>query len=119
MMKQVIFIRHALDRLEERGISKDLVIEIIRDPDDVDLESERRKIAQKLIKGKLLRIVYDDEGELIVVISAYRTSKFRYCINDDGRNQNPKGLNYDQVNRLHLGQSSKGRIQGHGRLPGQ
>jgi len=73
MMKQVIFIRHALDRLEERGISKDLVIEIIRDPDDVDLESERRKIAQKLIKGKLLRIVYDEEGECLVVISAYRT----------------------------------------------
>ncbi len=74
-MKQVIFIQHALDRLEERGISKELVIEIIRDPDNVDLESERRKIAQKLIKGKLLRVVYDDEDESIVVISAYNTSK--------------------------------------------
>lgn len=75
MMKQVIFIPHALDRLKERGISKELVIEIIRTPDNVDIESERRKIAQKLIKGKLLRVVYDDEEESIVVISAYGTSK--------------------------------------------
>ncbi len=74
-MKQIIFIQHALDRLKERGISKELVIEIIRNPDNVDIESERRKIAQKLIKGKLLRIVYDDEDESIVVISAYNTSK--------------------------------------------
>lgn len=74
-MKQIIFIRHALDRLKERGISRELVIEVIKNPDNVDSESERRKIVQKLIKGKLLRIVYDDEDEAIVVISAYSTSK--------------------------------------------
>jgi hypothetical protein len=74
-MKQIIFIQHALDRLEERGISKKLVIEIISNPDNVDPDSERRKIAQKLIKGKLLRVVYDDEEESIAVISAYSTSK--------------------------------------------
>jgi len=50
------------------------VIEVIRNPDVVDNKGERRKIAQKLIKEKLLRIVYDDEDELIVVISAYTTS---------------------------------------------
>jgi len=38
------------------------------------IRAKRRKIAQKLIKEKLLRIVYDDEDELIVVISAYTTS---------------------------------------------
>ncbi len=74
-MKQIIFIPHALDRLKERDISKELVIEIIRNPDNIDPESERRKIVQKLIKGKLLRVVYDEEEESIVVISAYSTSK--------------------------------------------
>ncbi len=64
-MKQIIFIQHALDRLEERGISKELVIEIIRNPDKVDLENERRKIA------------HDDEDKSIVVISAYSTSKIQ------------------------------------------
>jgi hypothetical protein len=56
-------------QVRRKRVSKRLVIEITIDPDDVDLESERRKIAQKLKKGKLLRIVYDEEGELIVVIS--------------------------------------------------
>ncbi len=51
-MKQIIFIQHALDR-----------------------QKERAKIAQKLINGRLLRIVYDEEEESIVVISAYSTSK--------------------------------------------
>jgi hypothetical protein len=74
-MKQIIFIQHALDRLKERGISEKLVIEVIRDPDEIDPENDRRKIAQKLISGRLLRVIYDEEEESIVVISAYSTSK--------------------------------------------
>lgn len=74
-MKRIIFIQHALDRLKERGISKELVIKIIENPDNIDPESQQRRIAQKLINGKLLRVVYDDEDESIVVISAYSTSK--------------------------------------------
>jgi len=76
-MKQIIFIQHALDRLKERGISKELVIETIRNPDGVDPEIANRKIAYKLIEGKLIRIAYDEEEESIVVISAYSTSKVR------------------------------------------
>jgi hypothetical protein len=76
-MKQIIFIQHALDRLKERGISKELVMKIIRNPDGVDSEIATRNIAYKLIEGKLIRIVYDEEEESIVVISAYSTSKVR------------------------------------------
>jgi hypothetical protein len=72
-MKQIVFIQHAADRLKERGIALDLVKETIRNPDRTDLENER-KIAQKLIEGKLLRVIYEEE-EAIVVISAYRTSQ--------------------------------------------
>lgn len=72
-MKRIIFIQHATDRLKERGISVDLVEETIRNPNKTDFENER-KIAQKLVDGKLLRVIYEEE-EAIVVISAYRTSK--------------------------------------------
>ena len=71
-MKQIIFIQHAMDRLREREISTELVIEVIRNPDRIDSANER-KIAQKLIDGKLLRVIYEEE-EAIVVVSAYRTS---------------------------------------------
>ena len=46
-MRPMIFIRHALDRLEQRGISKELVIDVITSPDEIDQESEKRRIAQK------------------------------------------------------------------------
>jgi hypothetical protein len=62
-----------LDRLKERGISAELAKEVIRNPDRVDSENDR-KIAQKLVGGKLLSVIYEEE-ESIIVISAYRTSK--------------------------------------------
>ena len=74
-MRPMIFIRHALDRLEQRGISKELIIDVITSPDEIDQESEKRRIAQKIINGKLIRVIYDDEGDSVVVISAYVTSK--------------------------------------------
>lgn len=74
-MKNIIFIQHALERLEERGISTKMVEEVIRDPDDADCGDKGRKIAQKLIDKKLLRVIYDEEEYKIVVISAYATSK--------------------------------------------
>lgn len=72
-MKRIIFIQHAADRLKERGIPVDLVEETIRNPDKTDFENER-KIEQKLVDGKLLRVIYEEE-EAIVGLSAYRTSK--------------------------------------------
>ena len=79
-MKQIIFIQHAMDRLREREISTELVIEAIRNPDRIDSENER-KIARKLIDGKLLRVIYEEE-EAIVVVSAYRTSKVSRYLRD-------------------------------------
>ena len=79
-MKQIIFIQHAMDRLREREISTELVIEVIRNPDRIDSANER-KIAQKLIDGKLLRVIYEEE-EAIVVVSAYRTSKVSRYLRD-------------------------------------
>jgi hypothetical protein len=44
-------------------------------PDEIDQESETRRIAQKIVNGKLIRVIYDDDGGSVVVISAYVTSK--------------------------------------------
>ncbi len=79
-MKQIILIQHALDRLRERGISLDLVKETIRNPDKIDFENER-KIAHKIVDGKLLRVIYE-EDDAIVVISAYRTSQVDRYLKD-------------------------------------
>jgi uncharacterized DUF497 family protein len=76
-MKTIIFIQHASDRLKERGISPEAIEETIRNPDYLDFGDEKRRVAQKLISGKLLRVIYEDEKDAIVIISAYSTSKIQ------------------------------------------
>ena len=63
--------------MKERGISSDVVKEAIRNPDDLDLGDENRRVVQKLIGNKLLRVIYEEREETIVVISAYKTSKIQ------------------------------------------
>jgi len=72
---EIIFIEHALERMKERGISKNLVINAIRYPDSVDHGYGGRKVAQKCIDGKLLRVIYEEHKDKIIVITAYITSK--------------------------------------------
>jgi hypothetical protein len=60
--------------MKERCISADMVRAALSSPEKVDC-SEKRKIAQKFIGGKLLRIIFEEEDETIIVISAYSTSK--------------------------------------------
>jgi len=67
----------ASDRLKEGGISPEAVEETIGNPDHLDFEDERRRVAQKLMGGKLLRVICEDEKDAIVVISAYSTSKIQ------------------------------------------
>ena len=74
-MKKLIFIQHALDRMKERGITEEMVRSALNYPDNIERIEEKRKIAQRFIEGKLLRIIYEEDDEAISVVSAYRTSK--------------------------------------------
>ncbi len=72
---KIKFIEHALERMKERGITKDEVINAISKPDYVEKGYGGREVAQKLIDGKLLRVIYERHGDEIIVITAYKTSK--------------------------------------------
>ncbi|MBO8175060.1 MAG: DUF4258 domain-containing protein [Thermococcus sp.] len=71
----ILFIPHALERMNERGISKDLVIGALTNPDKVEEGHFGRKVAQKNIDGKLIRVIYEEHEDEIIVITAYITSK--------------------------------------------
>jgi len=75
LMKRLIFVQHALDRMDERGITKELVIDILNHAESIDSNDEKRKVAQRFIDGKLLRVIYEDETDAIIVITVYKTSK--------------------------------------------
>jgi len=74
-MKRIVFIAHALERLRDRKISKELVIQTLNEPDSVDTGYLGRKISQKILNGKLIRVIYEETEDEILVITAYITSK--------------------------------------------
>ncbi len=61
--------------MKERGITKEEVVKAINEPDYAGKGYGGREVAQKLIDGKLLRVIYEKQGEEITVITAYITSK--------------------------------------------
>jgi hypothetical protein len=62
---------HILLQLKERNLSRELIEDALKDPDDKIPGSRNRIIYQKLVSGKLLRII--TEGDLL--ITAYITEK--------------------------------------------
>ncbi|NJE08907.1 DUF4258 domain-containing protein [Thermococcus sp. M39] len=73
--ENIVFIPHALERMKERGISKELVVEALANPDKVGEGYFGRKVAQKVIDGKLIRVIYEEHEDSIIVITVYITSK--------------------------------------------
>jgi hypothetical protein len=69
---------HAKQRMVERRISKEIVERAIKDPDDVSNTKFGRKVAHKLVRNKLLRIVYEEENGNYTIITAYYTQSERY-----------------------------------------
>ena len=62
---------HILLQLKERNLSKALIETALNDPADMVPGGRNRIIYQKLIEGKLLRVI--TEGDLL--ITAYMTDK--------------------------------------------
>ena len=62
---------HILLQLKERNLSRELIEDALQYPDEKIPGSRNRMIYQKLVSGKLLRII--TEGDLL--ITAYITDK--------------------------------------------
>jgi len=73
--KKLIYIPHALERMKERRISEDIILETIYHPDNIEYADDKRKVAQRFVCGKLLRVIYEEDDLNVIVISAYWTSK--------------------------------------------
>ena len=77
---KIQFLPHALERMKERKIPQDLVIDALSNPDE-SFENEIGYVVHKIIvdhqtsKEYLLRVFYLIREGSIEVISAYKTSK--------------------------------------------
>ncbi|MHB8743271.1 MAG: DUF4258 domain-containing protein [Sulfuricaulis sp.] len=71
---------HALEELGRRGIPRDLLEQVLQNPQQILPERDGKKVYQSRVEfnaGKvfLLRAIVNDEAEPTVVITVYRTSK--------------------------------------------
>ena len=64
-----IYTVHAEEKIAERKFTKALIEQTIVNPDSVMLSRFGRKIAEKEIGGKLLRIVYEEQESLYIIIT--------------------------------------------------
>lgn len=74
------FSNHALQRMENRNISKEIVLKVIDTPDSVSLQNDSVAVYSKIVeidsKTYLYRVFVNSEKIPTLIITAYRTSKF-------------------------------------------
>lgn len=74
-MREIDLHPHALQKMGERELSADEVIEAIQDPDDVVPGRLGRKIAYKKRGEYWLRVIFEDDPRRVLVITAYVTRR--------------------------------------------
>jgi len=82
-MLEIKFSPHALTRMEEREISKEMVSDALENPDKVDSSSRNQErvlvkklyFNQKLNKEHLLLVIIEKTGNQVSIITIIDTSK--------------------------------------------
>jgi len=77
---KLVYTDHAKNKITERKISKKIIKNTIKTPDKISENKFGRKIVNKLVKNKLLRVVYSEKKDIYIVITAYYTKPKRYQV---------------------------------------
>ncbi len=73
---KIVYTLHALERLRQRGITREQVEQCIREPDKIEkLEGLHRCI--KRLNNKVLVAIYKESRDRIIIITAFKTSKIK------------------------------------------
>ena len=73
----IIFSKHALERMKQRGITRDEILQTLVETKSPLLDEFGHYIAQKPMHGKILRVFFQKRGNDTFVITAYLTSKIK------------------------------------------
>ena len=70
----VAFDEHALQRMQERGVSEDEVLDVLRNPTQTGLPTtaNRLRLRKHLGAGSYLDVVFEEDPTQIVVITVIR-----------------------------------------------
>ena len=75
---RVVFTMHARARLIRYGIREEEVLDALLDPDEVVPGHSGRFVAHKYKGVYVLRVVYEQLGDALVVVTVYRARRERY-----------------------------------------
>lgn len=75
---KIIYSEHAKQNMLERRIPERVVLEALTFPDKLLDSRKSRKIAQKQIGNRLLRIIYKETEKVYIIITVYYTRSDRY-----------------------------------------
>jgi len=73
----IIFTQHALLKLKQRGIKKDLVIKTLNHSDYNFRTYKERMVALKKFGKNYLKVIFRKEDKNIIVISQHWVEKFK------------------------------------------
>lgn len=71
------FTKHALERMKIRNLSKEEILEIIKNPDSIVKDAYGNNIAQKLKSDFFIRVFFRRNNGDIIIITMYKTSKLK------------------------------------------
>ena len=69
---------HAEENIKERKLNKKIIENILKHPNKIAEGRFGRKIAQKIVGEKLLRIIYEENDNVYIIVTAYYTKSERY-----------------------------------------
>ena len=66
-----MYTKHALTRIEQRNLIKSQIEQTVLQPDRIPPSFKGRQLAQREFSGYTLEVVYKQEEEGIVILTAY------------------------------------------------
>lgn len=72
--RSVAFDAHAIRRMQERSVTEDDVLDVLRQPDETDLraDEDRLHFRKQFGAGKNVDVIFEEDPTQIVVISVIR-----------------------------------------------
>lgn len=74
----IVYSTHAKENMIERKISHGDVLQTLSNPEKLIESKKGRKIAQKTIGNRLLRVIYKSTPKVYIIVTLYYTRIGRY-----------------------------------------
>lgn len=76
-----LFAKHLIAKFTERPYTAELFADIIKNPDKVESQKDRKVMASKIIDRYLHRLAYNIQDQDYILITHYQTSKISKYMN--------------------------------------